>query len=105
MFASSIANICAVWNGLMRPCGESMNTSMPLRPRIATSADEPVSPDVAPRIVMRRPSRASAYSKSSPSSCSAMSLNASVGPFDARSRPSGRARSATIASLPNAAAV
>ena len=91
----------------MRPCGESMKTSMPWRPRIATSADEPVSPDVAPRIVVRLPARASAYSNSSPSSCSAMSLNASVGPFDARSRPSpGSSQSSgTIASLPNASAV
>ena len=66
----------------MRPCGDSMNTSIPLRPRIATSADEPVSPEVAPRIVIRRPARASAYSNSSPRSWSAMSLNARVGPWN-----------------------
>ena len=35
----------------MRPCGDSMKTSMPRLPRIAYSAAQPVSPDVAPRML------------------------------------------------------
>ena len=36
---------------LMRPCGESMKTLMFFLPRIAYSAAEPVSPEVAPRML------------------------------------------------------
>ena len=35
----------------MRPCGESMKTLMFFLPRIAYSAAEPVSPEVAPRML------------------------------------------------------
>ena len=63
-----------------------MKTSMPRLPRIAYSAALPVSPDVAPRMLSVRPLFASVYSNRLPRSCSAMSLNASVGPFDACSR-------------------
>ena len=82
MFGSLRPNICACWNGVMRPAGVSMNTRMLSRPRIAYSADEPVSPEVAPRMLISSPRRASSYSNSSPSSCIAMSLNAAVGPSD-----------------------
>ncbi len=54
MLASVRPYICARWKGLMRPCGESMKTftrDLPLR---ACSADEPVSPLVAPRTFSRR---------------------------------------------------
>ena len=91
----------------MRPCGDSMNTAMPRLPRIAYSAELPVSPDVAPRMLsVASPSR-STYSNRLPSSCSAMSLNASVGPFDrcSRCRPGSSVVSGVISSLPNAAAV
>jgi hypothetical protein len=37
MFGSSNENICACWNGLIRPFGESMKTWMPRFPRIAYS--------------------------------------------------------------------
>ena len=82
MFASVRENIWACWKGVMRPAGVSMTTAMPSRPRIAYSAELPVSPLVAPTIVIHEPRRASSYSKSSPSSCIAMSLKAAVGPLD-----------------------
>ena len=41
----------------MRPCGDSMNTAMPRLPRIAYSAELPVSPDVAPRMLSVRSPR------------------------------------------------
>jgi hypothetical protein len=55
MFGSCSENICARWNALMRPCGDSMNTRTPCLPRIAYSAALPVSPDVAPRMFSWRP--------------------------------------------------
>ena len=74
----------------MRPCGLSMNTRMPRLPRMAYSAALPVSPLVAPRMLSCAPwppfLRASSYSNKLPSSCMAMSLNASVGPLDRASR-------------------
>ena len=51
MFASCRLNICACWNGLMRPSGEVMKTRTPFLPRIAYSAALPVSPLVAPRML------------------------------------------------------
>ena len=45
-----------------------MNTDMPRLPRIAYSADDPVSPDVAPRILSVAPSFASTCSKRLPRS-------------------------------------
>ncbi|XQU67279.1 hypothetical protein OJJOAM_000010 [Cupriavidus sp. H18C1] len=89
MFGSCRLNICAVWNALIFLCGLSMKTRMPRLPRIAYSAALPVSPEVAPRILSSCPARASAYSNRLPSSCIAMSLNASVGPLDRPSRYSG----------------
>ena len=55
MFGSCSENICAVWNGLILRCGDSMNTRMPRLPRIAYSAAEPVSPEVAPRMLSSPP--------------------------------------------------
>jgi hypothetical protein len=92
MFASCSEYICAAWNGVMRLCGESMKTRMPRLPRIAYSAAEPVSPEVAPRIFRSWFFLLNTCSKSSPSSCKAMSLNASVGPFESASRCSPGSR-------------
>ena len=91
----------------MRPCGLSMKTLTPALPRIAYSAALPVSPEVAPRMFSVRPRRASSYSNNRPSSCIAMSLNASVGPFDSASRytPGSSARSGAIFSLQKTTAV
>ena len=101
MLASCSEYICARWNALMRPCGDNMKTSMPRRPRMAYSAAEPVSPEVAPSTLRRSPRRSSTYSKSAPSNCIAMSLNASVGPFDSSSspRPGSSQRSGVISAV------
>ena len=83
MLASCRLNICACWNGLMRPCGrEHEDAARRCLPRIAYSAALPVSPEVAPRMFSVSPRRASSYSNRLPSSCIAMSLKASVGPLD-----------------------
>ena len=107
MFGSSSENICACWNGLIRPCGDSMKTVMPRLPRIAYSAELPVSPDVAPRMLIDPCVLASTNSNRLPSSCSAMSLNASVGPLETRRRwsPGASVVSGVMSSLPNVAAV
>ncbi len=60
---SSCEYICARWKALILPCGDSMNTRTPCLPRIAYSAAEPVSPDVAPRMLMVSPRLASTYSE------------------------------------------
>ena len=87
----------------MRLCGESMNTRMFRRPRIAYSAAEPVSPEVAPRMLRVSFFCASACSNSAPSSCIAMSLNASVGPCDRPRRwnPGSSVRSGVTSTEPN----
>ena len=51
--------ICARCTGLMRPAGESMKTLTPSCPRKACSAAEPVSPEVAPRMLRTLPCLAS----------------------------------------------
>jgi len=73
MLASCSEYICAVWKALMRPCGESMKTCTFFLPRSAYSAEEPVSPEVAPTTLSRLPYFSSAYSNRFPRSCSAMS--------------------------------
>ena len=88
MFGSCSENICAVWNALIFLCGDSMNTRTPVLPRIAYSAALPVSPEVAPRMFSVSPCFASVYSNRLPSNCIAMSLNASVGPFESSSSDS-----------------
>jgi hypothetical protein len=70
----------------MRPCGESMKTRTPFLPRMAYSAAEPVSPEVAPRMLISSPRFCSTYSNRLPSNCMAMSLKASVGPFESSCR-------------------
>ena len=50
------------------------------RSRQASMAAEPVSPEVAPTMVICPERRFSSVSKNLPSSCRAMSLNAKVGP-------------------------
>ena len=59
--------------------------SIAARSRQASMAAEPVSPEVAPTMVMRSPRLASTWSNSRPSSCIAMSLKASVGPWNSSS--------------------
>jgi hypothetical protein len=105
MFGSCSEYICARWKTLMRLCGESMNTRMPFLARMAYSAAEPVSPEVAPRMLSVSPLAASTFSNSGPRSCSATSLKASVGPFDRQSRCSPRSSvfSGVTSSLPNTA--
>ena len=88
MFGSESEYICARWKALMRPCGESMKTRIPFLPRMAYSAADPVSPEVAPRMFSSRPSRARRCSKSAPRYCIAMSLKARVGPFESSRSPS-----------------
>ncbi len=106
MFGSCRLNICACWNGLIRPSGESMKTRMPRLPLSACSAALPVSPEVAPRTLSLPPRRPSSYSKALPTNCMAMSLNASVGPFDKprTNTPGSRGRSGTIRASPNTSA-
>jgi hypothetical protein len=88
MLSSCSEYIWARWKALILPWGDSMKTRTPCLPRIAYSAAEPVSPEVAPRMLISSPRLASTYSKRLPSSCIAMSLKASVGPLDSSSRPS-----------------
>lgn len=80
-----------------------MNTRMLSRPRMAYSAEEPVSPEVAPKMLISSPRRPSSNSKSSPSSCIAMSLNAAVGPSErwATKSPSSSELTGTISSEAN----
>ncbi len=56
-----------------------------LRSRQASMAAEPVSPLVAPTMVTRSPRAASTWSNRRPSTCIAMSLKASVGPWNSSS--------------------
>ena len=56
-----------------------------LQPRTASIAADPVSPLVAPTIMTCSSRSASTWSKSRPTSCSATSLNASVGPWNSSS--------------------
>src|ERR1700680_2967883 len=63
-----------------------MKPDRPRLPRMASSADDPVSPEVAPRTLSVACCFASTNSNRLARSCSAMSLNASVGPLDTRSR-------------------
>ena len=55
---------------------------IPFLPRTPAMAALPVSPEVAPRMFMKPPVRASTYSNRLPSSCRATSLKASVGPWN-----------------------
>ena len=107
IFLSSRLYICARWNSLILPWGDIMNTSILSLPRSAYSAAEPVSPDVAPMIVRRSFFFFNTYSKALPKNCMAMSLNASVGPFDNSMilMPSLSVRTGVISGLPNACTV
>ena len=86
MLASRIENICAAWNELVLPNGESMNTRMLCLPAIAASAALPVSPEVAPKMFSSRPVSVRTCSNRWPSNCMAMSLKAKVGPLLAWAR-------------------
>ncbi len=86
MLASCSEYIWAAWNALMRPCGESMKTCTFFLPRRAYSADDPVSPEVAPTTLTLLPRFSSAYSNRLPRSCSATSLKAREGPLESPRR-------------------
>jgi hypothetical protein len=62
-----------------------MKMSIRSRPATASIAALPVSPLVAPTMVRRSSRRERNSSNSRPSSCSATSLNASVGPWNSSS--------------------
>ena len=83
--SDSTVVICRRCTKLVRPCGCRMTMSMRARSRQASIAALPVSPLVAPTMVMRSPRFASTCSNRWPSSCSAMSLKASVGPWNSSS--------------------
>ena len=63
-----------------------MKMSIVLRSRTASIAADPVSPDVAPTMVACWLRRVSVWSSMRPSSCSATSLKASVGPWNSSIR-------------------
>ncbi len=85
-FVSTAVVICRRCTSLTRPCGNRMNTSTFGRPRNASIAALPVSPLVAPTMVIRSPVRASAACIICPMICMAKSLKASVGPWNSSSR-------------------
>ncbi len=93
-FGASTVVICRRCTSLVRPSGWRMTMSTASRSRQASMAAEPVSPEVAPTMVMRSPRLASTWSNSRPTSCSAMSLKARVGPWKSSSANS-RASSCT----------
>ena len=64
-----------------RPAGWSTTTETASRPRKASIAAAPVSPEVAARIVAVRPRLRNAASKRRATICSAKSLKARVGPW------------------------
>src|SRR5579862_7391959 len=69
----------------MRPCGNSTTTSTWARPRNASTAAPPVSPDVATTMVVRSARFCSTWSISRARNCIARSLKASVGPWNSSS--------------------
>ena len=74
--------ICRRCTSDVRPFGCRMKMSIASRSRQASIAAEPVSPEVAPTMVTRSFRFARTVSNRRPSSCSATSLNASVGPWN-----------------------
>ncbi len=80
-FGSYGVVICRRCTSEIRPAGWRKKTSTRAEPRNASIAAEPVSPEVAPTMVTRAPRRASTASNMRPTSCSATSLKASVGPW------------------------
>ena len=91
----SIASACTLASGAvviirrctseMRPCGNSTTTSTWPRPRNASTAAPPVSPDVATTMVVRSDVCCSTWSISRATNCIARSLKASVGPWNSSS--------------------
>ena len=86
MFGASTPVIWRRCTSDTRPCGYRMKTSTASSPRKASMAAAPVSPEVAPTTVVRRPRRPSTSCIMRPSSCIATSLKASVGPWKISSR-------------------
>ena len=86
-FGSSTVVIWRSCSGDVRPFGYMMKQSTPALPRRPWMAAGPMSPLVAPRMVSVAPSplRLRKYSKRLPSSCSATSLKANVGPWNSSS--------------------
>ena len=103
-FGAATVVICRRCTSLVRSCGCRMAISMRSRPAQASIAAEPVSPEVAPTIVTRASRAASTWSNSRPSSCSAMSLNDSVGPWNSSctNRPVSSWTSGTTAGMAEA---
>ncbi|MNT77071.1 hypothetical protein D3C72_2161470 [compost metagenome] len=62
-----------------------MKMSVVSRPRKASMAADPVSPEVAPTMVARRPRSARIWSMMRLRNCIATSLKASVGPWNSSS--------------------
>ena len=91
-----------------RWCGRA-GAGSPLRPARgpaqASIAAEPVSPEVAPTMVTRASRAVSTWSNRRPSTCIAMSLKASVGPWNSSctNRPVSSWISGTTAGWPNPA--
>jgi hypothetical protein len=105
MFEESTVVICRRCTSLVRPSGCRITMSMAARSRHASMAALPVSPEVAPTMVTRSPRLASTWSNSRPSSCIAMSLKASVGPWNSSSEntPGSICTSGAVAAWPKPA--
>ncbi len=97
--------ICRRWTSDTRPAGCRITIRIRSRPAQALIAAEPVSPEVAPTIVIARSRACRKCSNSRPRSCSATSLKASVGPWNSSSSQSLAAswRSGAIAAWPKPA--
>ena len=95
--------ICRRCTSDTRPFGCRMTMPMDARSRQASMAAAPVSPEVAPTMVTRSPRLVSTWSNSRPSSCSATSLKARVGPWNSSSshRSLSSWRSGVTARWPN----
>ena len=70
------------WTSEMRPSGNMATMRVLARPRKASTAAPPVSPEVAHRMVWVRPDWPSTWSDRRASSCMATSLKARLGPWN-----------------------
>ena len=84
-FSACSVVICRRWTGETRPSGCSMAMRTLRLPAKARTAAAPVSPEVAPTMVMRSSRRSRTRSNIRARSCIAKSLNASVGPWNSSS--------------------
>ena len=81
-FGASTVVICRRCTGETRPSGCSIVMRARESPATAAIAALPVSPLVAPTMVMRWSRASSTWSNMRPRNCMATSLNASVGPWN-----------------------